>query len=235
MGIQIFTGAVATVWSEKKIFERRGLAVEARAGVADAVARVVRDLEGAYSLSFAAPSQGDGAMHRLAVKVRRGGASARARAAFRDLKDDERMSQRPLAALLFGVADNPLAIQLSTTTEPNPKEGTQLVTVLVSIPLGNLAFAPKTVSHECDLALWLAARDGDGHVTRAPKTKFPVSVPNDRLLSALTQTAGYAFRVPFKAGAGTFAVTVRDEIAMQSATELTSLAPAAEPVREVTP
>jgi hypothetical protein len=212
-----------------------GLAVEASAGVADAIARVVRDLEGAYSLSFAAPSQGDGAMHRLSVKVRRGGVSARARAAFRDLKDDERMSERTLAALLFGVADNPLAIQLSTTTEPNPKEGTQLVTVLVSIPLGNLAFAPKTVSHECDLALWLAARDGEGHVTRAPKTKFPVSVPNDRLLSALTQTAGYAFRVPFKAGAGTFAVTVRDEIAMQSATELTSVAPVAEPVREVTP
>jgi ABC-type nitrate/sulfonate/bicarbonate transport system substrate-binding protein len=30
MGIQIFTGAVATVWSEKKIFEKRGLAVDAR-------------------------------------------------------------------------------------------------------------------------------------------------------------------------------------------------------------
>jgi ABC-type nitrate/sulfonate/bicarbonate transport system substrate-binding protein len=30
MGIQIFTGAVATVWVEKKIYERRGLAVDAR-------------------------------------------------------------------------------------------------------------------------------------------------------------------------------------------------------------
>jgi len=30
IGIQIFTGAVATVWSEKKIFEKRGFAVDAR-------------------------------------------------------------------------------------------------------------------------------------------------------------------------------------------------------------
>src|SRR5215471_8485641 len=30
MGIQIFTGAVATVWFEKKIFEKRGFAVDAR-------------------------------------------------------------------------------------------------------------------------------------------------------------------------------------------------------------
>jgi NitT/TauT family transport system substrate-binding protein len=30
MGIQIFTGAVATVWFEKKIFEKRGVAVDAR-------------------------------------------------------------------------------------------------------------------------------------------------------------------------------------------------------------
>lgn len=212
-----------------------GLAVETSAGVAGAVATVAGDLEGAYSLRFAPPSGGDGALHQVSVRVRRDGAVVRTRSAFRDLDDDDRMTGRTLAALLFGVADNPLAIQVSATTEPNPREGTQLVTVLVSIPLGSLAFAPRTVSHDCDLALWLAARDGEGHVTRAPKAKFPISVPNDRLLTALTQTAGYAFKVPLRSGGATFAVTVRDEIASRAATELTALTPIAGPPTEVTP
>ena len=145
------------------------------------------------------------------------------------------MAGRTLAALSFGVADNPLGVQVSVTTEPKPGEGAQLATVLVSVPLGNLAFAARTVSHDCDLGLWLAARDSDGRVIRAPKAKFQVSVPNDRLLTALNQTASYTFKVPLKLGGGAFAVTVRDEIAMQAATELTALAPGTEPGPGVKP
>ncbi len=212
-----------------------GLAVEMSAGVTNAIANVVRDLKDAYSLSFAAPSQGDGAVHQVKVRVRREGTSVRARSAYLDLKVDDTMAERTLAALSFGVADNPLAIQVSATTESKTGEGAQLATILVSVPLGNLAFAPRVVSHDCDLGLWLAARDSDGHVIRAPKSKFQVSVPNDRLLTALNQTASYTFKVPLKPGGGTFAVTVRDEIAMQAATELTALAPATEPSPGVTP
>ena len=202
-----------------------GLAVEPSAGISGAIAAVVRDLRAAYAVSFAAPSRGDGAKHQVRVSVRREGVSARARSAFFDRSDDDTMAGRTLAALSFGVADNPLGVQVSVTTEPKPGEGAQVATVLVSVPLGNLAFAARTVSHDCDLGLWLAARDSDGRVIRAPKAKFQVSVPNDRLLTALNQTASYTFKVPLKLGGGAFAVTVRDEIAMQAATELTALAP----------
>ena len=202
-----------------------GLAVVPSAGISGAIAAVVRDLRGAYSVSFVAPSRGDGAMPQVRVSVRRAGVSARARSAVFDRNDDATMAGRTLAALSFGVADNPLGVQVSVTTEPKPGEGAQLATVLVSVPLGNLAFAARTVSHDCDLGLWLAARDSDGHVIRAPKAKFQVSVPNDRLLTALNQTASYTFKIPLKLGGGAFAVTVRDEIAMQAATELTTLAP----------
>lgn len=212
-----------------------GLNVVEGADAGGALVGVVRDFKSAWSVGFTPSSRGDGGLHQLRVRVKREGVAVRARSAFLDVKEDGRMAERTLAALLFGFEDDPLGIQVSLTSEQKPKEATQVVNVLVTLPLGNLAFEAKGVSHDCDISLWLAARDGDGQVIRAPKAKFPVSVPNDRLLTALSQTAGYAFRVPMKAGPGAVAVTVRDEIGMQSSTTVVPVAPATEPTPGVTP
>ena len=212
-----------------------GLNVVEGADAGGALVGVVRDFKSAWSVGFTPSSRGGGGPHQLTVRVKREGVAVRTRAAFLDARDDERMAQRTLAALLLGFEDDPLGISVSLTSEQKPKEATQVVTVLVTLPLGNLAFEAKGVSHDCDISLWLAARDGDGQVIRAPKAKFPVSVPNDRLLTALSQTAGYAFRVPMKAGPGAVAVTVRDEIGMQSSTTVVPVAPATEPTPGVTP
>ena len=197
-----------------------GLDVGGNRDPAEALFQVTRDLRGAWSIGFAPSSRPDGAPHRLEVKARREGVTVRARAAFADLDDERRIADRSAAALLLAWEDNPLGIQVSLTSEPKPAEGTQVVTVLVTVPLATLEFEPTQVSHDCDLTLWLAARDVDGQVIRAPKAKFPVSVPNDRVLTALTQTAGYTFRVPMKAGPAAFAVTVRDEISTQTSTAI---------------
>ncbi len=212
-----------------------GLDVVEGADAGSALVGVVRDFKSAWSVGFTPSSRGGAGPHQLRIRVKREGLDVRSRAAFLDASEDERMAQRTLAALLLGFEDDPLGISVSLTSEQKPKEATQVVTVLVTLPLGNLAFEAKGVSHDCDISLWLAARDGDGQVIRAPKAKFPVSVPNDRLLTALSQTAGYAFRVPMKAGPGAVAVTVRDEIGMQSSTTVVPMAPATEPTPGATP
>ncbi|HVN74837.1 MAG TPA: hypothetical protein VMT19_00870 [Thermoanaerobaculaceae bacterium] len=194
----------------------------------DALAAVVRDLDAAWAVGFLPSSRGDGARHRLDVRAKREGITLRAGSVFADVPDDERMAARTAAALLLGFEDNPLGIQLTLASDQKPKDGMQVTSVLVTIPLANLSFEPKTVSHDSDLTLWLAARDGEGPVVRAPKVRFPVSVPNDRVLTALTQTASYEFKVPLKAGPCTFAVTVRDEIGRQSSTTIATTAPAAD-------
>jgi VWFA-related protein len=226
---------ISTAAAQLAVATAGGLAVTEGADAGAALVGVVRDFKSVWSVGFAPSSRGDGGLHRLRVRVKREGVTVRARSAFLDAKEDERMAERTLAALLLGFEDDSLGIQVSVTSEQKPKEATQLVTVLVTLPLGNLAFEARGVSHDCDITLWLAARDGEGQVIRAPKAKFPVSVPNDRLLTALSQTAGYAFRVPMKAGPGAVAVTVRDEIGMQTSTTVVPVAPATEPTPGVTP
>ena len=203
--------------------------------LAEALFQVTRDLRGAWAVGFTPSSRPDGAPHRLEVKVRRDGIAARARTSFADIDDERRIAERSAAALLLGYEDNPLGIQVSLTSERKPGEGSQTVIVLVAVPLATLQFEPKAVSHDCDLTLWLAARDGEGQVIRAPKARFPVSVPNDRVLTALTQTAGYTFRVPMKVGPAAVAVTVRDEIGMQASTVAATAAPPEEPSTGATP
>ncbi len=226
---------ISTADAQLAVAATGGLDVAEGADAGDALVGVVRDFKGAWLVGFTPSSRADGGLHQLRIRVKREGVVVRARSTFLDAGEDERMADRTLAALLLGFEDDPLGIQVSLTSEQRPKDATQLVTVLVTLPLGNLAFEARGVSHDCDLTLWLAARDGEGQLIRAPKAKFPVSVPNDRLLTALSQTAGYAFKVPMKAGPGTVAVTVRDEIGMQSSTMVVPVAPATEPTPGVTP
>ncbi len=190
---------------------------------ASAFASLIRDFRGSYSLGFAAPRRADGSTHEIRVKVKREGMAARSRSAFFDATEDDRMSDRTLAALLFGIAENPFGLQASAKAEGSSKDGKHIIAVTVTIPLGKLAFAPSTVAQESDIALWLAARGATGRVVQSAKTPFPVSVPNDRLLTALTQSAGFTFRVPLDEGSGKFAVTARDEIGLQASTVVTAL------------
>ncbi|HUK13791.1 MAG TPA: VWA domain-containing protein [Thermoanaerobaculaceae bacterium] len=205
-----------------------GTAATAAAG---AFTAMNADFLAAYTLTYLAPHGGDGAIHRLEVRVRREGAVVRAGLAARRAADEDRIAERTRAALRYGVTDNPLGIQLAAAFDAKPREGSPVVSVLVTIPLGGLSFAPTKVAHECNLTLWLTARDAGGRTVQAPRARLPVSVPNDRLLTALTQSVGYTFRVPLAAGPATFAVTVRDEIAMREATAVTVAAPADEPAK----
>ena len=200
-----------------------GLAFTNPADPAGAFESLVRDFRSYYSLGFAAPHRADGSAHLVRVKVKRHGMAARSRSAFLDVTEDDRMSGRTLAALLFDIVENPFGLQASAKAEGSSKDGKHIIAVTVTIPLGKLAFAPSTVAQESDIALWLAARDASGRVVQSAKTPFPVSVPNDRLLTALTQSAGFTFRVPLDEGSGKFAVTARDEIGLQASTVVTAL------------
>lgn len=188
-----------------------GQAVINREDLSDSLSRLAADFRHYYSLGFAAPLRGDGSRRDIKVKVTRPGAIVRTRSAFFDVKFDEQLADRTLAALLFDVAVNPLEIQVIASAEPAGTEDLQKVTVLVTIPLATITFTPKGAAHEATLLLSLVARDGAGRLIQVPRAVFPISVPNDKLLTVLGQNAGYTFTIGLKAGSQRAAVTVRDE------------------------
>jgi VWFA-related protein len=181
--------------------------------------RTVEDFTTYYSLGYAAPHDGDGAYHKITVKVERPGVKLRYREGYLDRPADERRADRSLSALLFDTTSNPLGVGLSVRAQVKQPDGTYLVTLLVTVPLSGLALLPRGQLHEGTLSLWLAAKDAGGeNVTQAPKLTYPVRIPNERLLTALGQSIGYTYQLRMSTGAKRVAVCLSDELAQTDAT-----------------
>lgn len=186
------------------------------------IERTVQDFNTYYSLGYAAPHDGDGKYHTITVKVKRPGVTLRHREGYLDRPADERMADRSLSALLFGAVSNPMHVGLSVRAQVKQPDGSYLVTLLVTVPLSQLALLPQGQIHEGTLSMWLAAQDADSEkITQAPKQSFPVRIPNEKLLTVLGQSVGYTYQLRLHAGPKKVAVCLRDEIGQADATVAT--------------
>jgi VWFA-related protein len=199
-----------------------GLTISSGAGIGLALARAMDDVGSSYSLGFAPPHGHDGVFHTLKVRVKREGVSVRAREGYLDASTDDRMAARSLSGLLFNVASNPLAAAISVRPEGQAKGNLYAVTVLVTIPLEKLMLQPHGDGHEASVSLWFASLDSDNRVNQAKKQVFPVHIPNDKLLTALGQAAGYTFHLTLHKGQHRVAVSLRDDFGETESTLTTT-------------
>ncbi len=82
----------------------------------------------------------------------------------------------------------------------------------MTFPLAALAIQPQEHFHTGHVTLALVARDGKGKITGLPKAEVPIEIPNEHLLSAPGQTAGYKFTLHLAAGDSVVAVAMRDDL-----------------------
>jgi hypothetical protein len=82
----------------------------------------------------------------------------------------------------------------------------------VALPLTSVVVQPKEHFHVGHLTVAVAARDGKGRLSGLPHDDFPVEIPNERLLSAPGQSAGYRFTVHLAPGESVLAVALRDDL-----------------------
>jgi hypothetical protein len=84
--------------------------------------------------------------------------------------------------------------------------------VMVRFPLAKLVLVPKERFHEGQVSLFVGARDSRGRMSPIQEIAVPIRVPNDQLLTALGQTAGYKTTLRLRKEAHTVAVSLRDEL-----------------------
>ncbi|MFV2071998.1 MAG: VWA domain-containing protein [Thermoanaerobaculales bacterium] len=223
--------------AEARLMDRQGLAIEqgmsedvtlghvagttggrtlvnspALAGQLDEVAV---ELASYYSLAFKPLHVGDGKYHRLEVKVKRTGVHVRHREGYLDVPVAERITDRTMAAAIHGVTDNPLGIAVATNGEITPrKDGTYLVPVIITVPIGQLVLIPAAREHQGRLSIHLTVRDWRGDLSAPIRREYPVRIPNSALTTALGQSAGFTLRLAVGSGRQRIAVGLRDEIAL---------------------
>ncbi len=177
--------------------------------------RVAADFTTYYSLGYHPRHSGDGRYHEIEVKVRRKGLKVRHRRGYRDRPLADRMADSVRAALHFGVAKNPMGIELAVgrgEASASSERGRRVVAVRVSIPLNQIALVPRGETHEGRVRLFLSVRDPEGRKSPVQEVEVPLSIPADRLKAALGQSWVQEVKLLVRRGPQILAVGLWDEL-----------------------
>jgi len=181
--------------------------------LAEQLEEVSVELASYYSVAFEPSHVGDGKYHRLDVKVKRDRVHVRHREGYLDLPRSEQMADRTLAAAVYGVADNPLGITLANGEITLRDDGTFLVPVIITVPIGELILIPAEEEHRGQISILLTVCDERGGLSPPQLQVYPVPIRNADLATALSQQAGFTLRLAMRPGKQRIAVGVRDDIA----------------------
>lgn len=198
-----------------------GRTLISRAGLGDQLEEVARDLGTYYSLGYVPPPGEPGAYHRIEVRVRRDGVSLSYPEGMLDRDAAEQATDRALAASWLGEEENPLGVSLDVIGEEPRDDGSSLVTLTIVIPLRRLALVPQGAAHEGRLRILLVVRDDSGWQSPVREHEFPISVANQELAAAMSESARFTMGLVMHPGPQRVAVSVLDELgAVSSSTTL---------------
>ncbi len=197
--------------------ETGGLALLNRNDFSAGLEQVVADFSTYYSLGYRAPKPGDGRYHKIEVKARRKGLKIRHRRGYRDRPLTDRMADTVRAGLHFGVAENPMGIEVAVgkgeDTASTPEDrGRHVVAVKVSIPLDQVVLVPRGETHEGRVRIFLSVRDQDGRESPVQEVEVPLRIPADRLQAALDQSWVQEVALRVRSGPQILAVGLWDEL-----------------------
>ena len=175
------------------------------------LARMREDFESYYSLGFTPNHKAAGGEHRLEVRVKRKGAQLRYRESYRDKTPIERAVDRTLAALLYGIEDNPLKIEIELGEQAPGPSGTVALPVRLRIPLSKVAVLRGDGVYEGNLRVLVTTRTADGRASAVKQVPVPIRIPKDEVLHALGQFYVYTLTLNLAPGEQKVAVGVRDD------------------------
>jgi VWFA-related protein len=174
--------------------------------------RMRDDFASYYSLGFVPAHKEGGGEHRLEVRVKRRGAQLLYPQSYRLKTTIERAVDRTLAALFYGIEDNPLKIELQVGEQTAGPNGTFAVPVHLQIPLNKVAVLRGDGVYEGNLRVLVAARNADGLLPAVRQIAVPIQIPHGQVLTALGQFYVYTLTIQLPPGEQRVAVGVRDEV-----------------------
>jgi VWFA-related protein len=189
------------------------------------LAQMREDMDSYYSLGYTPEHRHSGKVHKVEVKVKQAGLKVRHRESYRERTSAEVMADKVMAALMFGSRDNPLEVGLQFGEETPGEKGQSMVMVTVKLPMSKLVLLPQGQFHEGKVSIFLAARDANGRSSPVTEVEVPIRVPNEQLLTAMGQLAGYRTKLALRPLAHTVAVGVRDELGNVSSTVTAAYTP----------
>lgn len=196
-----------------------GAALLGTANLGALMDRVRSDFESYYSLGYSPTHRGpDDAFHKIRVKVLRDGVTVRHVKGIRTKNWRQRLGEMTAAAALYEIESNPFGVRL--TTGESRREGDLFrVPVTVMIPFEQIRLVHQDQHFNAQLTVLIQVSDSeDGGLSKTRRFDLPIKVPDDQVLTALTQVATYSLELEMKPGQKRVAVGVHDHLAHTEAT-----------------
>lgn len=187
------------------------------ANAAALVEQMSADYRDYYSLGYSSPKSQDGRYHRIEVRVPGKDVRLRHTEGYRAKTAEQRMKERTLSALMFDLADNPLDVRVQLMPEQTEGRHT-ILPVLVRVPISQLVLVPQDNEHVARVSIVIALRDSQGRLSDPQRVEVPISIPNDKLLEAMSQEIGHGLNLRVRKGDAKLAVGVRDELSAVEST-----------------
>jgi VWFA-related protein len=182
------------------------------------IAAVAQEGGQSYSLAYRPPSVGDGAYHRIEVRLRRPDASVRHRAGYRDPGEGLPAESRILAAAVLGTADNQFGVGAACEPQEPREDGSFLVPVRLTVPIENLVLLPLGEHHTARISVLTVVRDAAGGLSEVYERAYPIELRNEELVAAVEQPATFVLGMVLRPGSYRIAICVRDDRSLADST-----------------
>lgn len=191
-----------------------GYAIVNTNDIGDDLLRIANDFQSYYSLGYTPAHAGDGRLHRIDVELRDGrkGLRVRHRTSYRDKSSATRMIDGTLAALRYGMAENPLGVLVEVGRATAREDGLFLVPVRIAIPLDRVVLVERDDRYIGRARLYIGAIDDNNGISEVSNVAVPIEIPADRYEEALGQSYPYQTTLLMRGGAHRLAVGLRDEL-----------------------
>lgn len=197
--------------------ETGGFAIVNTNDVGPSLERMRQDLDDYYSLGYAPAGTFSGRGHRLEVEIPgRKKLTVRYRQSYREQTLAERMEDETLAALRFGMQDNPFGATLQLADVRPVDDGLFDVTAWLYIPVGELTLVPGEGTHRGRVSLYVSALDEEGGVSDVANLDVPIELPNEDMDELRGLDFPYRLALRMRAGPHRVAVGIRDELGARS-------------------
>ncbi|HWN44230.1 MAG TPA: VWA domain-containing protein [Thermoanaerobaculia bacterium] len=183
-----------------------------------ALQTMAADLSSYYSIGYRPQRQADDREHKIEVKVKGKGLTARYRRWYQDKSLGEAIAERTAATMVFGAEENPLGAALEIGQQ-TPAGESFVVPLRVKIPLGKLYLEPKGAGpngekmREGRLRLFVVASGADTSTPVRETRVVTVTVPERDFAEGNVPDYVHEVRIKLDKGSWTVGVGVRDEIA----------------------
>ncbi|MCG8460966.1 MAG: hypothetical protein MI919_32175, partial [Holophagales bacterium] len=179
--------------------------------------RVGYQLDHRYVIGFYAPAT-DGELEVKVTLVKGRRKLVRHRRLVRVASINQELATRTRAALLdLSDGDNRLGVKVEVTSVRR-QEDQWVVAVAVAVPIGHLTLVDDGRRHAGQLWIYATAGDPARAPAKVMRVPLEVAVPRERLTSARSRDAEYAFELTSTEAPTRVAVTVRDDFGPDSAT-----------------